>query len=129
MNSTIQETEITESPVNEGNDAQRQPGWQVRVTPSYEFDLPNNMYGTLYGTLSAVDDRYANNENTVVLAGYEKIDLGFILNFTDEVQMQMSVSNLTDEKALTEGDPRDSLSSNGRYILPRTFDISVSYQF
>lgn len=129
LNSTIQETEITESLNNVGNEAQRQPSWQVRVTPSYDLEFSNGMYATLYGTLSAVGDRFANNENTVTLDGYEKIDLGMILNLSDEVQMQLSVNNITDEDALTEGDPRDSLSSNGRYILPRTIDFSVSYQF
>lgn len=129
LNSTIQETEITESPTNVGNEAQRQPSWQVRVTPSYDLEFSNGMYATVYGTLSAVGDRFANNENTVTLDGYEKIDIGMILNLSDEVQMQLSVNNLTDEEALTEGDPRDSLSSNGRYILPRTIDFSISYQF
>jgi outer membrane cobalamin receptor len=129
LNSTVQETEITESPDNQGNEAQRQPGWQIRMTPSYDIEFSNGMEATLYGTFSAVGDRFANNENTVILEGYEKIDLGMILNISDEVQLQVSVSNLTDEDAITEGDPRDSLSSNGRYILPRTFDLSVSYQF
>jgi len=129
LNSTLQETEITQSPTNQGNEAQRQPSWQVRMTPSYEIEFSNGMYATLYGTLSAVGDRFANNENTVTLDGYEKIDLGMMLNLSDEVQIQLSVSNLTDKNALTEGDPRDSLSSNGRYILPRTIDFSVSYQF
>ena len=36
LNATWQDTEITKSANNEGNEAQRQPGWQVRVTPSYE---------------------------------------------------------------------------------------------
>jgi|TARA_R110001592_G_scaffold11626_1_gene56969 iron complex outermembrane receptor protein len=129
LNSTIQQTEITESPTNKGNEAQRQPGWQVRMTPSYDIDFSNGMYATLYGTVSAVGDRFANNENTVTLDGYTKVDLGVIVNLTEEVQMQLAVSNLTDENALTEGDPRDSLSSNGRYILPRTIDFNVSYQF
>jgi len=129
LNSTIQETEITQSPDNLGNEAQRQPSWQIRMTPSYDIDFSNGMYATLYGTVSAVGDRFANNENTVTLPGYEKIDLGLILNLTDEVKMQVSVSNLTDEEALTEGDPRNALSSNGRYILPRTFDLNISYQF
>lgn len=129
LNATVQETEITESPANKGNEAQRQPGWQIRMTPSYDVEFANGMYATIYGTLSAVGDRFANNENTVTLAGYEKIDLGMIVNLSDEVQVQLSVSNLTDKNALTEGDPRDSLSSNGRYILPRTIDLSVSYEF
>jgi len=129
LNSTIQETEITESPGNQGNEAQRQPSWQIRMTPSYDIEFSNGMDATFYGTLSAAGDRFANNENTVILEGYEKFDLGMTLNISDEVQLQVSVSNLTDENAITEGDPRDSLSSNGRYILPRTFDMSVSYQF
>ena len=129
LNSTNQKTEITESPSNQGNEAQRQPGWQIRVTPSYDIEFKNGMYATVYGNISAVGDRYANNENTVTLAGYEKIDLGVILNLSDEIKMQLSVSNLTDEDALTEGDPRAPLSPNGRYILPRTIDVSISYQF
>jgi len=89
------------------------------------------MHATLYGTISVVDDRYSDALNTsaAVLGGYEKVDIGMILNLSDEVQMQLSVSNLTDEEGLTEGDPRDTLSSNGRYILSRTIDFSVSYQF
>ncbi len=129
LNSTVQNTEITASPINKGNQAQRQPNWQLRMTPSYELDFSNGNYATLYGTLSAVGDRFANNENTVVLPGYEKIDLGVIVNLNSDVELQLAVSNLTNTKALTEGDPRDSLSSNGRYILPRTIDLSVSYQF
>ena len=129
LNTTLQETEITESPTNQGNEAQRQPGWQMRVTPSYDIDFANGMYATLYGTLSAVGDRFSDNENIVVLDGYEKIDLGMILNLTDEVQMQLSVNNLTNEEGITEGDPREPLAPNGRYILGRTIDFSVSYQF
>lgn len=76
LNSTIQETDITESPLNNGNEAQRQPSWQVRMTPSYDIELSKDMYATLYVTLSAVGDRYANKENSVVLDGYEKVDFG-----------------------------------------------------
>lgn len=129
LNSTIQETEITESPINKGKEAQRQPGWQIRVTPSYDLELDNGMYATLYSTLSAVDDRYSDNGNTVVLDGYEKIDIGMIFNFTDEVQMQLAVNNLTNAEGITEGDPREPSSPNGRYVLARSIELSVSYQF
>ncbi len=129
LNSTIQKTEITESLTNVGNEAQRQPNWQIRMTPSYDVEFTDGIYATFYGTLSAVADRYANNENTVTLDGYQKIDAGVLLNLSDQVQLQLSVSNLTDEQGLTEGDPRDPTSPNGRYILPRTLDFNVSYQF
>ncbi|WP_032096400.1 MULTISPECIES: TonB-dependent receptor [unclassified Alteromonas] len=128
VNATLQETEITASATNEGNEAQRQPGWQVRVTPSYDFDI-GDMYATVYGTLSAVDDRFGNNENTVVLEGYEKIDVGMTLDPTESLRLQLSVDNLTDEQGITEGDPRNPEAPNGRFIMPRSVRFSVSYLF
>lgn len=128
LNSTIQETEITASPTNKGNEAQRQPGWQVRLTPSYDFEF-KDFFATLYGTFSMVDDRFANNENTVVLDGYEKFDIGLILQGGSGLTFELAVQNLTDEDALTEGDPRSPSAPNGRYILPRTATFSVSYAF
>ncbi|KTF13056.1 TonB-dependent receptor [Pseudoalteromonas sp. H105] len=128
LNSTIQETEITKSPDNKGNQSQRQPKWQVRVTPSYDFEL-SGMYATLYGTLSAVDDRFGNNENTVTLDGYEKVDLGFILEPMEGIKLQVAIDNVTDEQGITEGDPRNADAPNGRYIMPRTTRFSVSYEF
>ena len=128
LNTTLQQTEITESPENKGNDAQRQPKWQVRVTPSYDFEV-DGMYATLYGTLSAVDDRFGNNENTVTLDGYEKVDLGFILEPMEGIKLQLAIDNLTNEQGITEGDPRNADAPNGRYIMPRTTRLSVSYEF
>lgn len=128
LNATIQETEITESPDNEGNEAQRQPGWQLRLTPSYDFEL-GEYYGSVYGTLAMVDDRFSDNANSVVLDGYEKIDLGFVIRSDAGLSFELAVQNVTDEDALTEGDPRSVNSPNGRFILPRTATFSVSYQF
>lgn len=128
LNATWQDTEITESPSNEGNKAQRQPDWMLRITPSYDFEIAN-MYATLYGTLSAVDDRYGNNENTVVLEGYEKLDVGLIFEPSEGVKLQLAVDNLTDEQGITEGDPRNPDSPNGRYIMPRSVKLSVAYSF
>jgi iron complex outermembrane recepter protein len=127
LNATMQETEITDSPTNEGNQAQRQPGWQVRVTPSYEFEIAGNMYASVYATLSAVDDRFGDNENTVVLEGYEKIDIGMTFEPTESLRLQLSVDNLTDTQGITEGDPRNPEAPNGRYIMPRSIKFSVSY--
>ena len=128
LNATFQETEITESPVNEGKEAQRQPGWQLRVTPSYEFEVGDDGYMTVYGTFSAVDDRWGNNANTVELEGYEKIDLGISYEPTEELTLQLSIDNLTDKQGITEGDPRNADAPNGRYILPRSVKLSVSYK-
>ncbi len=127
MNATVQSTEITKSASNQGNEAQRQPGWQLRVTPSYDFDLGNDSYLTLYGTVSAVDDRWSNNENTVLLEGYTKVDLGLLYEPTEQLKLHLAFDNLTDELAVTEGDPRNPDAPNGRYIMPRSVKFSISY--
>ena len=112
LNATVQNAEIVSGP-NDGNDTQRQPGWQLRLTPRYAFDM-GNVTGTVYGTLSAVDDRWSEPENVTRLDGYEKLDLGVILRIND---------------ALTEGDPRNIMAPNGRFIMLRTFEFSVGYEF
>jgi outer membrane receptor protein involved in Fe transport len=127
VNATIQETEITESPDNDGNEAQRQPPWQVRLTPSYDLQFDNGMSATFYGTISAVDDRYSDNANTVTLDGYETVDLGVIFNYNEQLSLQIAAQNLNDEDALTEGDPRNPAAPNGRFIMPRNFQFSISY--
>lgn len=127
LNATVQKTEITASATNQGNEAQRQPGWQLRVTPSYEFEVGNDMYASVYATLSAVDDRFGDNENTVVLEGYEKLDVGMTFEPIESLRLQLSVDNLTDTMAITEGDPHNPDAPNGRYIMPRSIKFSVSY--
>lgn len=127
LNATVQKTKITASATNEGNEAQRQPGWQIRVTPSYEFEMGDGMFGSVYATLSAVDDRFGDNENTVVLGGYEKLDVGLTFEPIEALRLQLSVDNLTDTMGITEGDPRNPDAPNGRYIMPRSIKFSVSY--
>ena len=128
VNATIQDTEITESATNQGNEAQREPGWQLRVTPNYAFEV-SGMEANVYGTLIAVDDRFADNGNSVVLEGYEQLDLGVNLLTEGGLKFELSMQNLTDEDALTEGDPRNPTAPNGRFIMPRTATFSVSYEF
>jgi outer membrane receptor protein involved in Fe transport len=127
LNATVQETEIVGGP-NDGNETQRQPGWQVRLTPSWAFDM-GDMQGTVYGTVSAVDDRWGEPANVNLLDGYEKLDLGIILRVNEAFVVQLAADNVTDEDALTESDPRTILAPNGRYIMPRTFEFSVGYEF
>ncbi len=129
VNATFQETEVVEGDANVGNESQRQPGYQVRLSPSYDFELSGGINGTVYGSFSFVDDRWANNENSVELPGYEKVDLGLIVNATENLDLQLVLDNLTDEEGLTEGDPRNPDAPNGRYIMPRNVKVSVGYTF
>ena len=131
LNATVQDTEFTEHQTLKGKEVRRQPGWQLRLTPSYEFEIGQDQYLTLYGTLSAVDDRvsdYDGDLKPIYLGSYEKIDLGLIYEPTEQVKIQLAVDNLTDEQGLTEGDPRTTGAANGRYILPRSLKLSVSYE-
>lgn len=131
LNATIQDTELTNTVAeNEGNKAPRQPDWQLRISPSYDFEVAG-MMGTVYGTFSAVDDRFGDNGNTQDLPGYEKLDLGVILNVSDELVLQLAGDNITDEDGLTEGDPRitGNAAGNGRTILGRSYVFSATYHF
>lgn len=129
VNATFQETEVTESPAYEGNEAQRQPGLQMRLTPSYDLALGDGLALTFYGALSYVDERFADPDNMVTLDSYEKVDLGMIANVGENLTLQLAADNLTDEQALTEGDPRNPSAPNGRYIMPRNVKVSVAYNF
>lgn len=131
LNATLQDTEINDPAPNsdiDGNETQRQPGWQLRLTPSYAFEI-GGVTGTAYGTLTAVDDRWGEPQNVNRLEGYEKLDLGVILRVDERFSVQLSADNLTDEDALTESDPRTIAAPNGRFIMPRTFELSIGYEF
>ncbi len=129
VNGTFQETEISESPTDNGNEAPRQPGMQLRLTPSYQLNLADNQLLTFYGALSIVGERYADQGNTVTLDGYEKLDVGAIFDAGENLSLQIALDNATDEQALTEGDPRNPSAPNGRYIMPRNLKFSVGYHF
>jgi iron complex outermembrane recepter protein len=140
LNATLLDSEITvvsgvdPDPGIDGKETERQPGWQLRLTPAYDFDLGSvagldNVQGTLYGTFSAVDDRFGEAQNVNVLDGYEKVDIGVIALVNEAFSVQLAVDNLTDEDALTESDPRTILAPNGRFIMPRTVEFSIGYEF
>lgn len=129
VNATFQETEVKDSPDYEGNEAPRQPGMQVRLTPSYDMNLGDGLAMTFYGAVSLVGERYADQDNVVTLDSYQKLDLGVLAYVGENLTVQLAADNLTDEQALTEGDPRNPSAPNGRYIMPRNMKVSVAYNF
>lgn len=128
LNATIQDGTFDAGP-DSGNKVPRQPDWQLRLSPSYEFEVGANVEGSVYGTITMVDDRFSDSGNTVVLDGYEKLDIGVLLRVNDYLTFQLSADNITDEDGITEGDPRDPTSANGRFILPASYKFSVGYEF
>lgn len=127
---TIQNTEITEAdnPALVGNSVLRQPDWQIRFAPNYNF-VGDNFNVNIYGAVRLVGKRWSDNDNIVRLDGYEKIDAGVTLSTKTRLSFNLHVDNLTDSDALTEGDPRSPTAPNGRPIFSRSVKFSVGYDF
>jgi iron complex outermembrane recepter protein len=117
-----------------GNQVQRQPEWQGRITPSYTLPVGSEGELTLYATVAYVGDRFSDVQNQQSLPAYTEIDAGVTWDVNDRVQVQLVGDNLTDEIGLTEGNPR-ALGAQGsgvilaRPILGRSVRFSVGYRF
>lgn len=127
---TIQNAEIKEAddPDLVGNSVLRQPDWQLRFSPSYNFVI-GNFDLNIYGAARLVSKRWADNDNVVELDGFEKIDAGLRLITGAGLSFNVHVDNLTDSEGLTEGDPRVLGARNGRPIFGRSMMFSVGYDF
>jgi outer membrane receptor protein involved in Fe transport len=117
---------------NTGNVIRRIPKTMVRITPTYTF-----MDGgaRAYFTYTYAGKRYANDENTIELPKYSKLDAGVMFD-VDAWTFQISGDNLTDEVGLTEGNPRTDVGSGGigniymvRPLFGRSFMGSVTYRW
>jgi outer membrane receptor protein involved in Fe transport len=118
---------------NTGNQIRRIPETMARVTPSLLF---YNDRGRAYLTWSYFSERFSNDENTIALPSYNKLDAGVLFDLTDFVTLQLVGENLTDEVGLTEGNPRTDLGAGGigavyvaRPLFGRTFRASVGVAF
>lgn len=128
---TYQQGEIKESdvaPEVEGNEIWRQPNWQVRISPSYDLKVAGSLL-TLYGSLRSVGKRWSSRNNTYQLDGYTTIDAGINIATPQNMSFRIHVNNLTDSDGLTEGDPRDPATANGRPIFGRSIGLSATYDF
>ena len=125
---TIQSTEITESDdaTIVGNSVLRQPDWQIRLAPNYNF-VGDNFGVNIYGAVRLVGKRFSGNDNIVELDSFEKIDAGVTLSLPTGLSFNLHVDNLTDSDALTEGDPRNPTAPNGRPVFGRSVRFSVGY--
>ncbi len=116
-----------------GNRVQRQPAWQWRVSPAYEFGF-GRAKATVYTTLSYTGDRFSDVQNEQLLPRFTKWDAGVTMDVTPRVRLQAVADNLTNAIGLTEGNPR-ALGSQGtgaifaRPILGRSVQFNASYRF
>lgn len=118
---------------NTGNQIRRIPETIARVIPTYY--LPNGR-GEAYLSASFIDDRFSNDENTILLPSYTKIDAGFIYDVNESLSVQIVGDNLTDEVGLTEGNPRTDIGAGGigavylaRPLFGRSFRVGADYRF
>jgi len=127
---TLQSTEITDSttPSDVGNEVLRQPDWQARISPSYTWET-GNFDATFYVGATLVGDRFGDNANTNKLDGYEKFDLGVLVDTGGGLFFQVHGDNVNDSDGLTESDPRTIAAPNGRPIFGRSVMFSVGYDF
>jgi iron complex outermembrane receptor protein len=115
------------------NQIRRIPETMARITPTFFFAGGR---GRAYATYSHFGDRFSNDENTIELPKYDKIDAGVIFDVTDALTVQLSGDNLTDEVGLTEGNPRTDVGAGGigvvynaRPLFGRSFQASGTYRF
>ena len=127
---TLQDSEITQADTaaDEGNRVRRQPEFQARIAPSYEFTF-GDWEGSVYAALTLVGDRFGDNANTSELPSFEKIDLGVLLYHDSGLFFQLHGDNINDSDGITEGDPRDPSTPNGRPIFGTSWRFSVGYDF
>ncbi|MBU2506580.1 MAG: TonB-dependent receptor [Bacteroidetes bacterium] len=128
---TFQNGEITESsdPKVVGKKIWRQPDLQLRLAPSYNFQLSNNIAASIYGALRYVGARWNDRDNSYQLDAYSKLDIGLDVSTSSGLTFNLNGDNLTNSEGLTEGDPRDPSSKNGRPILGRSVRFSVGVNF
>ncbi len=118
---------------NSGNRVRRIPRTMLRVAPSVDFAGGR---GRLFLSFSHYGKRYANDENTIELPEYIKLDAGVQYALTDAWSAQLNVDNLSDEAGLTEGNPRTDVGASGlgplynaRTLFGRSLSFAVRYSF
>lgn len=118
---------------NTGNVIRRIPKTMIRLTPAYAFAADR---GGVYATYTRVGKRFANDENTIELPSYGKLDAGVSFEVNPSLTLQVVGDNLTDEVGLTEGNPRTDVGAGGvgaiylaRPLFGRSFLASATVRF
>lgn len=118
---------------NNDNQVRRIPRTMVRIMPSIWFAAGR---GRAFVTLSHYGSRFANDENTIELPAYTKVDAGVQYALNDSWSAQLNVDNLSNEVGLTEGNPRTDVGASGigqiynaRTLFGRSLVFAVRYNF
>lgn len=133
LTGNYQESEYRENPAIAGNNVQRQPKLQYRLSPSYRIPMGDNSL-KFYGTYSYVGDRWADQANLSYLPSYKTFDAGVLAQVGEHWEFRLAGTNLSNELGLTEGNSRltgaqSSGPINARPIFGRAIEASVLYRF
>ena len=116
-----------------GNRVQRQPEWQWRAMPAWDFALGQHK-ASLFTTVSFTGDRWSDVQNEQRLPRFVKWDAGATFEPTSRLRLQVTADNITNVIGLTEGNPRvlgtqETGAIFARPILGRSVEIAASYGF
>ena len=118
-----------------GAPLQRQPKFQVRVTPSY---FAATAWGdvTAWLTYEHAGQRYSDLAGTQPLGSYNMLSAGLVADIGERWQLRVQGTNLTNTLALTEGNARvtGGAVGVGDVVLARPYDgrevnFTVGYNF
>ena len=118
-----------------GNQVQRNPDFQARVTPGYKFDTPVG-HLNLYATGTYVSKRYADIQNLQPLPSYATLDIGARLIMQHGLELLFTGTNVTNKLGITEGNTR-VLGSGvgtggvflGRPLFGPDYQLSLKMEF
>jgi len=118
-----------------GNQVERQPKFQYRMTPSWLIPTQWGM-ARIFATYTHVGRRYGNINNDQILPAYHTFDVGAELAVGEHWDFRLNGTNITNTLALTEGNNRAALGGSaggniiyGRSIFGRTWKLSAKYSF
>jgi hypothetical protein len=119
----------------DGAPIQRQPKFQIRVTPSYMLEPT---WGTALGwvTYEHVGQRFEDITGLQPLGSYYMLSAGLLFNYGRNWELRLQGTNLTNQIGLTEGNARKTGQAAGiqnvllaRPIEGREGNIGVKYKF
>jgi hypothetical protein len=120
----------------DGNILQRQPRFQMRLTPEYDVPIP---WGDVrfFATYSYIGLRYSDPGNAQVLPSYNTLDGGIVADLGPHFELRLQGTNLTNELGITEQDARAASGTSGaaggfalgRPIFGREVNLGLKYKF
>jgi iron complex outermembrane recepter protein len=133
---TVQDPEylsIVGLPEGDGNTIRRIPKEHFRLTPTVRL-VDDRL--RVYLTYTRVGDRFSNDENTIELPSYSKLDGGAIFDINEMFSVQLTADNITNEVGLTEGNPRTDIGASGvgalfmaRPLFERSYSLIGTVRF